>query len=581
MSKISVYWFFDTNKLDRTDGTGVWTEDTPAILSTPPEMIAVPTPTDVDVVDNNQTDYLHGDGALPHGTYVRRNFTGIVFPGGSNVQDLKAHGRTLYLTSWDFAGGQVVAVSLDGGLTWARVPAAEAFFPPASGNSNFFGAWLTGAQNVWLVSNESNKIRAASFDGTTWTLHPVDATGNYFGAIYAFTSGPNDVYVGGGSAANQPLGVFHSADKGASWQFQAFPITPSAVNPGSLGGIAGSGTNLWAVTGGVAPGDVGHVFYTTGNGTWVEKSPAWDVADTFVNFFWAGGGHVFVTTDGHLYHRTPDGTWTKERVATVNSANVWGFAYPIAGAVAVAINTVEVTFEDPPLATSPIAPGDALNPDSWVVKRLDTGAAYDVMAVVQKSPTVFDVVLYEPLAPASILHQVDASGILTTSGDQIVLPATATFAGCLSDATSTQDREAASRKFVLRDLANPPTPAGLNSVGGVRVINASGDYADESANALVKKLVLRRLTTRPGGFFHLPNYGLGLNEKEPISAVDLPARQKNIEDQIKREPEVDQVKATLLIDPANSIVTLRLQIRTTTGAQLTVEVDQSTAGVRL
>lgn len=580
MSKISVYWYFDTNKLDRTDGSGVWTEDAPAFLLQPPEMLAVPSPSDVDILDDNHSGYLHGDGALPHGNYVRRNFTGIVFPAGSNVQDLKAHGATLYLTSWDFFGGQVVAVSLDGGLTWNRNAAVEAFFPPGSGNSNFFGAWLTGPKNVWLVTNESNKIRAASFDGTTWTMHNVDTTGNYFGAIYVFTSGPKDVYVGGGSAANSPLGVFHSADKGATWQFQAFPITPSAVNPGSLGGIVGSATNLWALTGGVAPGDVGHVFYSTGNGVWVEKSPVWDVADTFVNFIWAGGGHVFVTTDGHLYHRTPDGTWTKERVATVNSANVWGFAYPIDGAVAIAVNTVEVTFEDPPLAVSPVGTGDALNPASWAVSRPDIGQQFTVMTVVQKSPTVFDVVIYERFASQAISHLVDASGVFTPSGDPIAAPATFTFAGVLSDKVDTEEHRAAAQQIVVTDIANPPTPGDLSSIGGVRIINAAGDYASESGGALLKKLILRRLATKPGEFYHLPDYGIGLGVKEVLPVKDLRALKKRIETQVLEEPEIDSVQVVIESITGDSIIEISIEATMKNSTDpVTVKVQKTPTGL--
>jgi len=122
-----------------------------------------------------------------------------------------------------------------------------------------------------------------------------------------------------------------------------------------------------------------------------------------------------------------------------------------------------------------------------------------------------------------------------------------------------------------RDLANCPAPSG-SVVGGTLQIAAGGDYATDTGAALVKKLILRRLTTRPGEFFHLPDYGFGLKPKGLLKTSDRATLKKQIAQQILLEPEVESVDVAITTSPATGSVTItfraRLRLGTTVGAQI-------------
>lgn len=88
-----------------------------------------------------------------------------------------------------------------------------------------------------------------------------------------------------------------------------------------------------------------------------------------------------------------------------------------------------------------------------------------------------------------------------------------------------------------------------------------GDYDFDENPDLLKKLILRRLITSPGSFFHLPNYGLGLQVKRPFSIQDLPVLKAQIEEQVKLEPEVDTVTSSLTMTNTG-VLQILLQVTT-------------------
>lgn len=124
-------------------------------------------------------------------------------------------------------------------------------------------------------------------------------------------------------------------------------------------------------------------------------------------------------------------------------------------------------------------------------------------------------------------------------------------------ATSSQNR-----RYTSRDVKSRP-PAGADVLGaGTLSITAGGDYAFEEGTDLLKKLVLRRLITRPGEFRHIPAFGVGLAIKEPLPAGgDLLKLRTAIEGQVMKEPEVEDVKAELILDPNAGSLTLNLRVK--------------------
>ena len=117
---------------------------------------------------------------------------------------------------------------------------------------------------------------------------------------------------------------------------------------------------------------------------------------------------------------------------------------------------------------------------------------------------------------------------------------------------------------------------------GTLQIEPGGDYASETGVPFLKKLILRRLVSKPGDFFHLPNYGVGLREKEPLPTNDLRKLAKQIEMQVLMEPEVATVKATLSYAAAAAVLYVQLKVGVRqTGQQVAFAVAIPTTNVVL
>jgi phage baseplate assembly protein W len=227
-------------------------------------------------------------------------------------------------------------------------------------------------------------------------------------------------------------------------------------------------------------------------------------------------------------------------------------------ALATSTRTVRVTLTADARAVSAIGTGDALNPATWRVVSLDHAANVDVtftvLAVRQVSPSVYELLLLEKLGSYLVTHVVSSTTLLDETGSLVSVPRSADFLG-IEEASARQDLVAPA------DLRNNPVP---RSPAGTLVVDSAGDYETHSGVALLKKLILRRLTTAPGDFFHLPDYGLGLRAKDPMNPAELPRLKAEVERQVMLEPEVDAVRAQVSLD-RDGVLTIQLRVRTKTG----------------
>lgn len=107
-------------------------------------------------------------------------------------------------------------------------------------------------------------------------------------------------------------------------------------------------------------------------------------------------------------------------------------------------------------------------------------------------------------------------------------------------------------------------------IGGTLTVETSGDYGSVSGDELVKKLIFRRLISSPGDFFHLPEYGLGLSEKEIVHSANLVQLKAEVERQILLEREVEEASVRLTID--QDILTIQARVRLKNGNQLDITV---------
>jgi hypothetical protein len=246
----------------------------------------------------------------------------------------------------------------------------------------------------------------------------------------------------------------------------------------------------------------------------------------------------------------------------------------MASMLAVATGTVQVTFSSPPLAQSPNGTNDALNPQSWTLTRLDTGATFPVVSVVplnedEVSPVDFLVSIYGTFPDFSVTLQAATPTLLAADGSTIGTPFTATCPGLIAVAVSNPDELASSMSLSPTDIANPPF-SGLTG-GGTLQVGPDGDYVSDTGITLLKKLIIRRLFTSLGGFYHLPDYGAGLAVKSPLPLGEVVKFQQNIVQQVQKETGVAKAAAQVTVQ-AGVVVQVQIAVQTTQGATFSIGI---------
>ncbi len=235
----------------------------------------------------------------------------------------------------------------------------------------------------------------------------------------------------------------------------------------------------------------------------------------------------------------------------------------IANAFADSERTIQVQFSTAPLAASSIGPGDALNPQSYSLQRNDNLFNYVVMAVKQIDSMTFQLYLLQKLSSYLVIQTLDASKVVDPSSSPIVNPTTWPVNGC-------QAANPAPIQQGQVDLANLPTSD--QSVAGTLVVSSAGDYVTQGGNDLLKKLVIRRITTTPGEFFYMSNYGLGVKVKSSISSSDLSTLKKKIQQQILQEPEFSAAKVSLTLNNDNSLICQLVLTLAKTNQQIPLQI---------
>lgn len=114
--------------------------------------------------------------------------------------------------------------------------------------------------------------------------------------------------------------------------------------------------------------------------------------------------------------------------------------------------------------------------------------------------------------------------------------------------------------YLSRDaLVFPP------QLGTYQVTDAGDVGTDKSGEAGLRKRITRRVLSAASSFFHLQGYGAGVQLKQTITVDMLRRLSSRIRTQVRREPEVQEVKVTLAQDPAAPSV-VRCTIEALTGA---------------
>lgn len=228
-------------------------------------------------------------------------------------------------------------------------------------------------------------------------------------------------------------------------------------------------------------------------------------------------------------------------------------------AVASTTHSVTVTLTQPVKARSPISPGDALNPSSWTVTRVDTSAEFVVIGVRKLTSRRYTLYLRTALSSFNYVHRVRATELMTPGGILISAPFETDFRGVLATTRTNEP----TGPFDLRSS---------NIIGGGLVTNEAGGYQRIYGDEVIRKMIYRRLSTMPGSYFHLTEdeFGVGLKIKEVLRGSSLPALKVRVEQEIQREPGVLGVSTELSL--SNGTLIIKAKVRTAAGTtETTVE----------
>lgn len=242
----------------------------------------------------------------------------------------------------------------------------------------------------------------------------------------------------------------------------------------------------------------------------------------------------------------------------------------VASAWAISTHAVRVTLTGEPKHIDQFAPGDALNAATWTVVNLTTGRPLVVALAEMHDALSVDITTIDALGDHLETLEVTAVDLVSIDGLLAESPLSATFLGVVQ---TVDPIDVAQQDFRDRDIANPPFQISRElGHAGTLVFGSDGDLDTESGEALVRKLVLRRMTTRRGAFPHLPTYGLDLAEKEPLpNGGDLVAFLRDVEVQAKQEPDVETALAKGSMDRSGVLI-IALSLEITGGAVVNVRM---------
>lgn len=228
----------------------------------------------------------------------------------------------------------------------------------------------------------------------------------------------------------------------------------------------------------------------------------------------------------------------------------WGTGvFAVAAARAVSENVVLVLFSEAPTRSGLLFLEDGLRPQNYGVASLGDGRSVRVtdVSVVPESDLAVYVGLDRALSASPNQYRITVVNVESEAG----LPLDGAqsswdFPGLLLKRVPPDPETAGggSRDFAspqqLRDALDP-VPDIVAATLGSMPVDDTGDYAYDEGAANLRKRIFRRLVTRRGGFYHLPNYGLGIPEmlKKGVSGARLRQIQDDARRQLSEEPDLD------------------------------------------
>lgn len=250
----------------------------------------------------------------------------------------------------------------------------------------------------------------------------------------------------------------------------------------------------------------------------------------------------------------------------------WGISpasgvFEVEGAFATSERTLRVTFADEALVGTVLTEGGALNTRSWSVTGPGAQPNLILLSVREVDGSggrQFELYFLRKLPPWPATVTVSAANVLAADGSPLVgTPSRAVQGASQPRVTPTRNRT------TDVDLRVAQLPGA--TLATTLLTTAGGDYDTEGGTALLKKLILRRLTTAPGAFKFIPKdrFGLAVSVKGSLrTAAGLMELELHVEQQVLMEPDVATAKAKATYLVAQGVVQIALSVQRSSTGQM-------------
>lgn len=249
-------------------------------------------------------------------------------------------------------------------------------------------------------------------------------------------------------------------------------------------------------------------------------------------------------------------------------------------------NTVRVIFAEEPRHVSQLGATDSLRRDNWTLELVDNGGD---LLVVEPSIEVVENALPQPSIvtglpdlPWSVDLRTDRRLIEKATYRIIANTDIVSADGSLTVPPDPDDRAEFPGIHVSRDNVRR-SPTEVRNAGvdlrydffeGRYLLDPKDDLDVHDGLEFLKKRVIRRLITTPGGFYHLETYGVGLESKQVFSSLSTAELQVKIIQQLKLEEEIVQVAVDVVFEAGILFVGIRARTRQRGALILNLQVPE-------
>lgn len=247
-------------------------------------------------------------------------------------------------------------------------------------------------------------------------------------------------------------------------------------------------------------------------------------------------------------------------------------------------NTIRAFFSQKPKVTGPLGSDDALNRLNWTISLVPTPPPRVTDPVIEKVENPRAQPTFDATEPDAWSVDLRTDRRLIQAATYLLVgSSTITSAdGALTLSPDPDDRDTFPGIVVLRPRRQPNPKQVSRRVDiqydtfeGVFPLDPKNDLDTHADLVALKKRIIRRLISSPGGFSHLDDYGVGLGNKETFDPTSLAEIRARVTRQLKEEEEVERVAVDTSFSAGVLYVVITARTRNDDPLSLTITTSGS------